>query len=580
MTGLIVSVIAVIISTAFATLIFSGELSDYIPAGINLMLFASIIIGGFAALTSSLPGLVAGLQDSAVAILAVMSTTIVQTMPSTATSPETFFTVVAAIALSTILTGVIFFGLGQFRLGNLIRFIPYPVIGGFLAGTGLLLVLGALSVMVEPFGDITDLPLLLKRDMLIHWLPGFIFGLLLLIVLNRFDHPLTMPAMLLGATVIFHVLLWIIPLSIPESSLLVDTPDPAAGGVETPLIMLNLQQVQWPILLKQTGSGIAVAVVSVIALLLNATGIELATDRDIELNRELKVAGIANILAGLGGGMVGSHVLSDTTLVYRMGVRSRLVGLVLAGVCAFVLFTGDSVLVLFPKPVLGGLLLFLGLDFLVAWVYEAWFKLPLVDYSIVILILVVITLVGFLEGIGLGVVLAVILFVIEYSRINVVRHTLSGATYQSNFQHPRLYQQLLRRKGDWIYILELQGYIFFGTAYTLFKQLHRRINHAQLPAPRFVVLDFRRIIGFDTSAVFSFVRVKQLAIAQDIVLVFTHLSPKMQHQLEKEVFKPEDDAVWRIFPDLDRGVEWCETQTIQTLENLTPQSVVQVAGRG
>jgi SulP family sulfate permease len=239
-----------------------------------------------------------------------------------------------------------------------------------------------------------------------------------------------------------------------------------------------------------------------------------------------------------------------------------------------VLFTGDALLTLFPKPVLGGLLLFLGLDFLVAWVYDAWFKLPRIDYGVVILILTVITLVGFLEGIGLGVVLAVILFVIEYSRINVVRHTLSGATYQSNFQHPRLYQHLLRRKGDWIYILELQGFIFFGTTYNLLKQVRRRINHAQLPAPRFVVLDFRRVNGFDTSAVFSFARMKQLAVAQNIVLVFTHLSPKMQHQLEKEVFRAEDNAVWRIFPDLDRGVEWCEAQTIQILESvgITPKT--------
>ena len=164
MAGLITGVIAVIVSTAFASLIFAGELARYIPTGINLMLLASIIIGGLAAQTSSFPGLVSGLQDSAVAILAVVSTTIVRTMPPTATTQETFFTVVAAIALATMLTGAIFFGLGQFKLGNLIRFIPYPVVGGFLAGTGALLVLGAISMMVESFEGITDLPLLLQSS--------------------------------------------------------------------------------------------------------------------------------------------------------------------------------------------------------------------------------------------------------------------------------------------------------------------------------------------------------------------------------------------------------------------------------
>ena len=563
-SGLIVSVIAVIVSTAFASLIFSGELSPYLHTGIALMLFASIIAGGFAALTSSLPGLVSGVQDSAAAMLAIMAATIVQTMPPTATSEEYFFTVVGAIALSTIFTGIFFFVFGQFKLGNLIRFIPYPIIAGFLAGTGLLLVLGAFSVIVEGFSGVADFSLLLQGELLLDWLPSFVFGVLLLIVLNRFDHPLIMPAMLLGAMVIFQIL---------PGQPLNDIPDNIAKELGSSFFIFNLEQVQWSILLKQTGSGVAIAVVSVIALLLNASGIELATERDIDLNRELKVAGISNILAGLGGGMVGSHVLGDTTLVYRMGGKSRLVGLVLAGVCTFVLFAGGGLLALFPKPVLGGVLLFLGFDFLLTWVYKAWFKLSLVDFSLVILILFVITFVGFLEGIALGSVLAVALFVMEYSRISVVRHTLSGATYQSNFKQPRLYEQLLRQKGDWIYILELQGFIFFGTAHTLLKKISQRVENVQIPAPRFIVLDFRRVNGLDSSAIFSFARMKQLAISKGVVLVFTHLSEKMQYQLEKEILEPEDSAAWRVFSDMDRGVEWCESHTIKTLKSvgITPK---------
>jgi len=392
-SGLVVSIIAVIVSTAFATLIFSGELSPYLHAGIALILFASIVAGGFAALTSSMPGVISGVQDSAAAMLAIMAATIIQTVPSGATSEEVFFTVVGAIALSTILTGVFFFVFGQFKLGNLIRFIPYPIIAGFLAGTGLLLVLGALSVLIEPFSGIVDLPLLLEKELLIEWVPSFIFSVLLLVVLNRFEHPLIMPAMLLSAALVFQIL---------PGQPLSNTPANMVSELGNSLFIFNLEQVQWSVLLKQTGSGVAIAIVSVIAMLLNASGIELATERDIDLNRELKMAGISNILAGLGGGMVGSHVLSDTTLVYRMGGKSRLTGLILAGVCIFVLFSGGGLLAIFPQSVLGGVLLFLGLDFLLTWVYKAWFKLSLADFSLVILILMVITFIGFLEGILLS----------------------------------------------------------------------------------------------------------------------------------------------------------------------------------
>jgi SulP family sulfate permease len=86
--------------------------------------------------------------------------------------------------------------------------------------------------------------------------------------------------------------------------------------------------------------------------------------------------------------------------------------------------------------------------------------------------------------------------------------------------------------------------------------------------PRFVALDFRLVTGLDTSAVFSFARMKQLARKHHIVLVFTHLSPKLERQLAKDIFQPDDHQIWRIFPDLDRGVEWCEAQFLETLKNV------------
>ncbi len=79
----------------------------------------------------------------------------------------------------------------------------------------------------------------------------------------------------------------------------------------------------------------------------------------------------------------------------RIAPDRRLVGLISAGLCAACLIFGSTLLTLFPKPVLGGLLLFLGLAFLVEWVYDAWFKLPRIDYLIVLFILLAIATVGF-----------------------------------------------------------------------------------------------------------------------------------------------------------------------------------------
>ena len=84
---------------------------------------------------------------------------------------------------------------------------------------------------------------------------------------------------------------------------------------------------------------------------------------------------------------------------------------------------------------------------------------------------------------------------------------------------------------------------------------------------RYLILDFRRVIGLDSSAVISFVKCKQLAEAQNLVLVLTHLSEKIQHRFALDGLS-ESDRHMRIFPDLDHGLEWCEEQLLE-IERIT-----------
>lgn len=554
--GLIVGIVAVTVAVAFATFIFSGELSNYLAAGIGIMFFATIAVAGLTALTSALRGIVVGLQDSAIAILSIVAATIVRQMPPSAAPEEIFLTVVVAIAMSSLLTGMVFLLLGKFRLGNLVRYIPYPVMGGFLAGTGLLLVRGAIGMMTKaPLG-----PSLTQPSLLTMWLPGLAFAILLAVILRRSDHFLIIPGMLLGGIAIFFVVLWATGTTIAEATaqgwLIESLP---TGGLWHPLMPSDLSRVNWVVLGSQSGNLAAIALVSVLNLLLNAAGFELATGQDVDLNHELKAAGLSNLISGLGGGMVGYHALSDSVLAHRMGARGRLVGVFLAILCGIVLATGSLILSLLPYPILGGLMLFLGLDFLLVWLYDSWFQLPKSDYVVVVLILVVINVVGFLEGIGVGVALAIIIFVVDYSRVNVVRQQLSGALYHSSVERPLLYRRLLERKGNWLHLYKLQGFVFFGTGNGLLKEVRARAYASERPELRFVVFDFKLVTGLDTSSAFSFAKIKQLAENEGFALVFTGLSPEMHRQLERVVLA---DGVVHVFSDIDHGMEWCEEQMI------------------
>jgi sulfate permease, SulP family len=302
---------------------------------------------------------------------------------------------------------------------------------------------------------------------------------------------------------------------------------------------------------------------SVISLLLIATGIELAARKDIDLNQALRSAGIANLIAGLGGGIIGFQALGLSTLsCAKIGAKSRMVGVLAATICLMTLLFGETLVTLFPKPVLGGVALFLGLSFLVEWIYDAWFKLPKTDYGIVILILFVIATVGFLQGVGVGLVVAIALFVINYSQVNVTKHILAGATYQSNTVRSLPQARLLREEGNQIHILNLQEFLFFGTANALLNRIRNRLHNPNLIPLKFVVLNFQFVHGLDSSAVLSFVKLKQLLQQHDIKLVFTHLSSTIHSQLKRGDCLQPDDPVCQVFPNLDRGLEWCENEIL------------------
>jgi SulP family sulfate permease len=518
-------------------------------------------------LTSRVPGVIGSAQDTSTVILAVIAAALASSL-SAAGGQIVLTTVLVAIAASALLTGVFFLALGTFKLGRLVRFAPYPVVGGFLAGTGWLLVQGSFDVMAGSPLTLANIPALFQPERLILWVPGLLFALILYFGLQRIRHVLAMPGILLGAIALFYLALLITGTSIEnatESGLLLGR----VGEINwRPLAPKTLLAADWSAILGQAGNIAILLMLTLVGFLLNASSLELAIRQDVDLNRELRSAGFANLLSGLAGGMAGYHALSLSTLSYRIGARGRLPGLLAGTLCLALLFAGSALLAFFPMPILGGLLLFAGLDFLVDWVVRGWSRLSKAEYAVVLLILVVIATAGFLVGVAVGLVAMLILFILSYSRISVVHHAGSGAEIRSSVERCAYHRQVLAKDlGPRIYILELQGFIFFGTASALLDQIRARVADTEQPPVRTIVLDFRRVTGLDSSAVLSFVKGQQLAEGQGITLVLTHLSGRIREQLALGGLF-EDEVGVRVFADLDHGLEWCEEELLE-VEGIT-----------
>lgn len=564
-------------AVSFGTLIFSGELAPFMPFGIGLLLFSSVVVSGVITALSSYPPIVATIAEVTVPIFSLIARQVVDAMPD-APVEQKLMTVVATLIVNSFMTGIIFLGLGRFRLGSFVRFIPYPVVGGFLAGIGALLLVAAFQAVsglnLQPF----TLGAFFVPDVFWQWFPAVLFAAAMFVLPQKIKSVLVYPTILLGSIVLFYIALSLFGIPIEQANdrgwLLDGVP---AGGLYQFVTIQSLQQANWSVIAQQVPTLAALWLISAIALLLHGNGVELVASRDLDLNQELKAAGVASLVAGVGGGVGGFASAGENALSYQLGARGRLVGWVIAAICLAMMLGGASLLSLFPKFILIGMPLLITAEFFNEWLYEAWFRFDRAEYAIIVLIVLSTIAVGFLQAIGVGLVTAIVLFVINYSRLTVTRRTSTGAYHHSNVLRTSEELDLLEAQGEQLYVVELQGLIFFGTANKLLNQVRDRINNDQLPPVHYVILDFRLVSGLDASAVLSFAKLKQVAHQKQVHLIYTHLSKQAKDRLKQGDCFEEDDPLSHLFPDLDRGLEWYEQRILQQSRSFNEEQSPEVA---
>lgn len=560
-TALFLSVLEIIFVVSFAALIYSGDLSGFVSHAIGFILFGDAILCLVVALLSSNSGSIAIEQDATGAMLGVASIGIMAALAGSLNAQ--FATVTMMVILTSLLTGVTLLALGYFKLGGLVRFLPYPVIGGFLAGTGWFLIVGGIGLMA----DETSIGMTwLQPAVLVLWLPGLALALIIHWVTQKSDKPYIIPGLILLATLLFYGIVLSMGLSLPqlrETGWLLD-PMQSATAWQLPLNSGLLTQVDWGTLLKFTPAIIPIITIAIVNLLLNSSAMELVAKKDIDLNRELIAAGVGNISAGLAGGLVGFQDVSFSTLNHSLtGSKTRLVGILIAVILFLTIFVGTSAVLLIPKFVFGAALVLLGIQLISEWVYEAWFKFSRSDFFVIILILLVVVFRGFLEGIVAGLVLALIMFAVSYSQIRVIRFMLSGSEYRSRVTRKPEHQKWLETHGEKIRILKLEGFIFFGTANGILAELRSNIAMTQSPSIEYVLLDFSKVRGIDSTGMLSFARMFQWGQESGITLVLTGLTENLLKRFQHEISKDQEAHI-HLFPDLDHGIEWCENTILST----------------
>lgn len=556
--GVINAVILLSVQMSFAALVFSGDLQPFLPRGIGIFLLGTFLISIIVALTSSLPGMVGVPQDTPAAFMGLVAGGIAASLSGR--DPEVVYsTVIGALMVGSLLTALVFFALGWFKASSFVRYIPYPVVGGFLAGTGYILVKGAVGIMVDIPLKLDFLPQFFTPEALVRWLPGMLFGLTLFLVLRRYNHFLIMPGAVILASALFYAVIYAAGISVQQAGadgwLLGPFPEGGLFQIFTPD---NFTQIEWSAILPHTSVFVTMTGLSVISVLLNSSGLELVYKKDVDLDRELLAAGGATLAGGLIGCIVGYQTLGFSALANKFNARSRLTGVVTGLFFAFALIFGASVLSYFPKPVLGGMLFMLGLSFMAEWLVDYYKLLPRMDYALIWVMLFIIEAFGFLTAIGAGIVVAALLFVVSYGSISVVKNAVSGDMLHSQAGRSKRYKKALEQKGGQIYALRLDGYIFFGSIQRVLQNIRQRASMKDGQPLKYLLLDFKRVRRLDSSAVFGLARLAQLIEANGIAMTWTSLSDELRGQLENGGLLKDTGSAFSLQPTLDHGLEWCE----------------------
>lgn len=567
---------------AFAALLFAGPLAAGLGMGVAVLLLSGVILSVYIALRSPYVGNVALVQETGIAILAASMAGILAGMEGQETDRQ-IATILAILGTSTLVTGLMFLLFGRLRLGTLVRFLPYPVIAGFLSGTGWLLIEGALvmvtgehSLAAIAAGFAVDLSASLKDPVFLGaLLPAVLMALVLAVSLVRLPHPLTMPLALAGAIAAFYAVLAAAGISADQARAWTWLPDiPADAMVSLPSPLWIVGQADWAAVVQAIPVMIGIAILNIIGLLLNTSGLEVAFGREVDANAELRESGVANLLAGCFGGAPGYTGLSLTLLAAKMQAATRLTGIAAGVILLISLAFAGTLAAAMPGFLAAGLMMFLGAELIYHWAIAARRKLPQGEWLIVLAILASIAVLGFLYGLMLGLAFSVVMFVYNYARLPVVRMAADGRQLRSGVDRSAEAVRALDREGEQIHVLRLQGYLFFGTMEQVVARVRKRAGQASGTPLRFLIIDLSGMSGMDSAAAAGFAKIHGMTERAGVRLIFSAMPQSVAAALARSGLNTGTGAgdsahCVTCAADLDHALELCE-DALLVQEKLLP----------
>lgn len=495
-------------------------------------LYGAIFLGFFASLFGGTPSQISG-----------------PTGPMTVITAATVATVLAAtgdlqaglgvLIASFLLAGLLQIVMGIVKIGSLIKYIPYPVISGFMSGIGVIIILLQLFPALgqaspqTTFGVVKTIGAALA-DANPWALLYTVLTIIIIYVFPRFTK--TVPgtlAALLAITILSIILQKDVPIigDIPQGF-----PTLQVGA------LFSISPEFYTLIIE---AAITLAALGAIDSLLTSVVADNLTKTKHNSNRELIGQGIGNSIAGLFAGIPGAGATMRTLVNIRSGGRNRISGVIHALVLLLVLLGAGTYAALIPKSVLAGILITVGIGILDYKGFRHINKVPRADAVIMIIVLLVTVFLDLLVAVGIGMVMASILFMKKMSDVTEEKNRISdvlSSLADTNWSDENIPESIRKN----VAIKHMDGPLFFGFASGFTKKIN------ELPEIKYVVIRMEKVPFMDQTGLYALEEAILSLEQKRVQVLLTGLQKQPADMMRRIKIIPElvsDNHIFRCFND-------------------------------
>lgn len=526
--GLTAGIVALPLALAFGAQTEMGAVSG---------MYGAIVVGLFAALFGGTPTQVSGPTGPMTVVSGAM---IAEAIGMTGSLPAGLAIIIPAFVLS----GLIQIALGVGGIGKYVRFMPYPVVSGFMSGIGVIIIL--LQVF-QFFG---------------HPNPGGILD-----IFREIATPLSAinwgaVGLAAGSIAIIYAVPRITK-AIPSTlvALLVMTIVAVVAQLDVPVIgaiPTDLPEVQIGMLLEIPGQHIllifeyaaTLALLGAVDSLLTSIVADNLTRTHHDSNRELIGQGIGNALAGLIGGLPGAGATMRTVININSGGKTRISGMAHSLILLLVMLALGPFAAKIPMSVLAGILITVGIGIVDYRGFKNLLNVPRADASVLIIVLLITVFGNLLVAVGVGIVLASLLFMKRMSDIAEVETKAAGL---GDFAHEIPWEDegdLAEIYDDQVFVKHMYGPFFFGIT-SFFREMAK-----QAPGIEVVVIRLERVPYMDQSGLDALENVTLDLVRSGVKVLLTGARKQPLDMMEKVQLVPELIPRDQIFEDFADCSEW------------------------